>query len=582
MSKIIYACLRDPSNHAEIRTVLAAICDRLCPDDTAGVASYVGGSDGVVTAITNPSDLIRVRGHSVAAGHLVGHQDWERTGTNRPDGAYAIFRSDSSTVEVVSDTLASRTIWYAKTEAMFLASTSQRAIVMLLESFSLNPAAVSWMLATGTLGPGHSWDRRLRCVPGASRVMLDRASWTLSVHTEETRFEPRAASASDHERVIVEALRRSVEAIDIANPGLAITLSGGFDCRTILCMLPTTDGLRAVTWGLRASRLQPTNDAFIAEQVARHFRLRHEYFATDLTDESIDCSFDRFVRNGEGRIDHVSGYADGFALWAKLVRAGVRGIIRGDVAFGRKPVRSPSDVHRSAGMPLWSDLLDCPALESLGLPPQEIPAELQRRANESLETWRDRLQQQYRTPFVLGALTDLKSPYVEVVNPLLAGSVIELVRRLPDDLRTNKALLKRISSSLSPGIPFAEDVAIQPGDDVLNSPRVAQMLRDFVSRELPGSAVPSRFVAYVADGLVAANRPARSSIRRSLRKTVRKWLPLWARRLRGPSAQARAPNPNRLAFRAYLVTRMQRLLADDARELRSTGANDRSGAPPPV
>ena len=88
-------------------------------------------SGGIVAGISNPSDLIAVHGTSVAAGYLVDPGKWEIPGTGRPDGAYALFRSDDAVVEIVSDALASRTVWYAKTDDMFVASTSQRAIVSL-------------------------------------------------------------------------------------------------------------------------------------------------------------------------------------------------------------------------------------------------------------------------------------------------------------------------------------------------------------------------------------------------------------------------------------------------------------------
>jgi len=66
-----------------------------------------------------------------------------------------------------------------------------------------------------------------------------------------------------------------------------------------------------------------------------------------------------------------------------------------------------------------------------------------------LRDWRDRLYQQYRVPFLLAALSDLKLGYVEIVNPLLSDSVIDLIRQLPDSLRTHKVLLRNIGRTWS-------------------------------------------------------------------------------------------------------------------------------------
>jgi hypothetical protein len=537
------------------------------PNNIARVPSRVSGSEGILIGISNPNDLVRVSGNSVAVGHLVDSRDWDRPLAKCPDGAYALFRGDRAVVELVSDTLASRTVWHVMTDDFFAASTSQRALVMLLGSFEFNPKVVSWMLATGTTGPGESWDCRLRCLSGATRILLDRTAWTLQEHADPVIFQPSDASPEAQQERIVDALRRTVKVIDVANPDLAITLSGGVDCRTILSLLPGTQGLRAVTWGLRASLDQPTNDASVARRLATHFGLEHQYFETDLPEEPIERILDRFVANGEGRIDHISGYVDGFALWSKLIGAGVHGIIRGDQAFGRKKVRSPSEVRASAEMPLWSDYVGLPSLERFGLPTQSVPELFGQQDGESFETWRDRLQQQYRIPYVLGALSDLKLPYVEIVNPLLASSVIALIRALPDELRTDKAMLKTIARSLGPNIPFAMDIATQAGDDVLKSPRVVELLRDQLSGAKTEPAVPAAFAAFALDGLTADRAGLRVSIGRRARSAAKAWVPGWARRHRKPKPPSVRPSQNRLAFRADLASRAHRLYRDDARAL---------------
>ena len=567
MSKILYVCLRDSSKAFATSSAVQAACDRLVPDNIARVPSRVSGSEGIVIGISNPNNLVRVSGNSVAVGHLVDPRDWDHPLTKCPDGAYALFRGNGRVVELVSDVLASRTVWHVMTDDFFAASTSQRALVMLLGSFEFNPQVVPWMLATGTTGPGESWDRRLRCISGASRIVLDRQAWSLEERVDTIRFQPSDVSPEDHRERIVDALQRTVSAVDVSDPDLAITLSGGVDCRTILSLLPSTRGLRAVTWGLRASLDQPTNDASIALRLAAHFGLEHQYFETDLPEEPVEQILDRFIANGEGRIDHVSGYVDGFALWTKLVGAGVHGIIRGDQAFGRKKVRSPSEVRASAEMPLWSDHIGLPPLEHFCLPAQSIPDQLLPQTGESLETWRDRLQQQYRIPFVLGALSDLKLPYVEIVNPLLANSVIALIRTLPDELRTDKILLKTVARSIGPNIPFATDIATQPGDDVLKSPRVAELLRDRLSGENAEPAIPAAFAAFALDGLTEDRAGSWAPISRRARNAAKVWLPTWAKRLRNPKPPATRPSQNRLAFRAYLTSRAHCLYSDDARAL---------------
>ena len=518
-----------------------------------------------MTGISNPSDLLATRGTNIAAGYLVEPGTWERPRTGRPDGAYALFRSDDAVVEIVSDTLSSRTVWYVLTDRMFIASTSQRAIVALLGTFEFNSAVVPWMLATGTLGPGLSWDKRIRHVAGATTVTLDRRAWTVVARTEPTQFVAGPASEYEFECRVGDALKHVVGAARVADPRWAIALSGGVDSRVILSLLKGTMGLRAVTWGLRTAVSNPMNDAQIARRLAQHAGLEHQYFETDLSSEPVDRVFDRFVANGEGRVDHISGYMDGFQLWSLMVDGGIRGIIRGEQVFGHRPVRTPLDVRNRVGLTTWSDHVELPPLERFGLPRMSLPEGLEQEAGESLETWRDRLHQQYRAPFIYGALNDLKLPYVELISPLLSNSLVDLIRQIPDALRTNKTLLRRFACALSPEIPFATTRALQPRNDVLKLPSIVELLADSLASHKVLSAIPPEFASYIVGGLTVKTPVGRGiSIGGRLRRTAKAWVPSWATRLRTQTTSIPVLDHNRIAFRAYLVERTTYLLQHDA------------------
>jgi len=573
MAKIIYVCLREPSQEADAARAVAAIAVRLSPDNLPGIPPRILKSNGIVAGLSGSSDVVAVKGCNVAAGYLVDPGHWERPRSGRPDGAYALFRSDDAVVELVADTVASRTVWYVLTDRMFIASTSQRAIVALLGSFQFNPETVPWVLSAGFLGPDQSWDKRIRRARDASSIVLDRRSWTLQEQSEPVRFEPSRIPDRERRRLMVEALRHAVGGADVAGPQWAITLSGGVDCRAILCLLEKTQGLRAVTWGLRASVDDPANDASIARRLARHFGIEHQYFETDLTTESIDLVFDRFVANGEGRIDHISGYADGFSLWRKLHDIGVRGIIRGDQVFGLNHVRTTHNM-RAKYLPLWSDFSELPSLASLGLPPQAVPDWLERKTGESLATWRDRIQQQYRNPCVLAALSDLKLSYVEIINPLASGSLVEFARGIPDRLRSDKTLFRQVARSLSPDIPYASNSALQAPADLLKWPQVVSLLRDSLSSQRMGAYIPPELITYMNGGLVQSTSGPQPVSNRPMRRALKTILPTWAARL-ARSNPPRLPTPghNRLAFRAYLIERTSNLLAADALALRNGSAH---------
>jgi asparagine synthetase B (glutamine-hydrolysing) len=70
------------------------------------------------------------------------NENWHEIGDETPDGAFAIIRSNDQTVQLVTDTLGQRTLWYVLTENFFIASTSQRAILLYLGGFELNEAVI--------------------------------------------------------------------------------------------------------------------------------------------------------------------------------------------------------------------------------------------------------------------------------------------------------------------------------------------------------------------------------------------------------------------------------------------------------
>ncbi len=84
-------------------------------------------------------------------------------------------------VEVLTDAVASRNVWYYFDDDILIAATTQRAIVALLGKFAFNRAAVPWMLTNGSLGPVPSWDLRVKRLGPDSTLTVDRESWHLSV-----------------------------------------------------------------------------------------------------------------------------------------------------------------------------------------------------------------------------------------------------------------------------------------------------------------------------------------------------------------------------------------------------------------
>ena len=136
MSKAVLVCFRDRRIDFHRQKVVKALGFRLLPDNITPNAPHVVADDGTFVGVLNPNSAVSVHGSSVCLGYLIGPKgSWWQPGEKAPDGTFALFRVGPQAIELVTDPAACRTIWYAKTDEVFMASTSQRALVFFLQSF---------------------------------------------------------------------------------------------------------------------------------------------------------------------------------------------------------------------------------------------------------------------------------------------------------------------------------------------------------------------------------------------------------------------------------------------------------------
>lgn len=491
----------------------------------------------------------------------IAHAPW--TAVDQPD---LWIRGDASSYDVAPEQITvradHRTMWWAKTESLFVASTSQRIVACAIGALEVNRATIAWMLSSGTLGPNGAWDRRVQPLAPNGTLILDRKKLHLDVREPPITFAPR--DDRPHEQLLITALEEVFAEVQPDPAKWILPLSGGFDSRALLLLSPKLRALKTITWGTRAARADDRSDAAIAHTFASRLGVANEYFELDLSTEPIERIFDRYLIAGEGRVDHFSGYLDGFRLWRALHERGVEVIVRGDEGFGWVPVASESDVVHSVGMPGLADFAGAPSLNALGLEGvwQRIPPDFMHRAGESLETWRDRLYHRFRIPAILSALDDLKSPYVSVRAPLLDPRLLALVRAQPDALRTGKALFKKIVRARdTSGVPFATRSANADPAELLASPQMTEMLSDVLS----SARARSLFNSAMLIPRPAARLSLRRRATRFAKTQAREMLPVWMRRAVRNRVAGHRLDARALALRAFLATRMLALLEEDAR-----------------
>ncbi len=542
---------------------------RLCPDNIRPNPPLVLDEPGFARVVVNPVEGVRADDQGVLLGVLFEDADWSALGSPPPDGTFAIVRHNADRVELLTDVFASRTIWYLHTDDLFLAATSQRALVTLTGEYAPCPEAVTWMAASGNLGPQHGWDRRFKRVPPATRLCLDRRTWSLTTTTRELRYLPQALPEQEHLARLREAILAACAGLRLDSAKTALTLSGGHDSRSLLVgLVRAGTPVTCLTWGLKASLADARNDAVIAQQLAERFDLRHDYLLLDPGDRPVRDCFERFLRAGEGRIEDFSGYTDGFDAWRHIFTEGISVIVRGDSpgwGFPFEPINdfvARSIVHETT---LVSDYPEGELIHALALAPQRPPDTLFMAEGETLDQYRDRIYNDFELPACMAAFNDVKCAYVEVVNPLFARAVVTAASELPDELRHLRCGFERMVAELVPDVPFATNGADEPLERYLmRAPVEAELLT-----ELSSDDARRVFSAPALDAVIADLERPLSEARRRLRGRVRAIVPdrlvRAVRPIPHPHLDARA-----LSYRMYIASRMAAILREDASALSPT------------
>jgi len=583
MSRAIYICTRQ-GRLADVYRQKAEFLNRqLTPDNIEPNAPVIVERDGLLAAVINPVESVQVKAQSICLGNMIAPgSDWWRPGSAKPDGTYAIFRSSAEQLEILTDVLASRTVWYIHTGEIFIAATSQRAIIYLLEDFEPNEDAVAWMLANGTLGPGNSWDRRIRALEADSALVLDRRSWKVEIAKRPVAFRPQKATSRWFKRQLLEAIEEVFANLDLDYSKWVLPLSGGIDSRAILLMLREVEGLEHVTWGLGSSRADRRSDAYIAGQLAAHFDLDHRFLETDARDVSFERFFDHFLVAGEGRSANIAGYMDDFRIWKLFFEEGKSGVIRGDNPFSYSRIIRSVDVRKKMGAMRLSEYKNLRKYEMLSLKTQVMGSMFSRQPGESVAAFRDRLYQQYEIPTSLAALNEIKCSFVEVINPLLSRKIVDLVRILPARLRTEKRLFKEIFGEMSPPIPLAEKIAIENQAQLLRQHRIAQsMLAEFKGTTAT-QLLSGELLQYLKHQIkINGDPPARQEKENAVKARIKRKIPLKLRKTikNNPFRSSPAPLMDNylLAFRAFIVCKTAQLFDHDVKRARAFSRKNSRG-----
>ena len=344
MSHFILVCEREGRPAVEgLGDHLEACARLLWPPGTQPQATKLIREGTLSLAVAVPADGLPLHGTSLCLGRFLDSPgDWWRPGTTPPDGTYALCRCSPATVELVTDIAASRAVWYYHDEDLFLAASSQRPLVALLGDFDLDREAVTWMVASRSLGPRPSYDRRLLRAPLDGVVRLDRHSWSVGVTSRWSPYKADDLPDDEHAERLHDALVETCSYLAPEAERWPLLLSGGYDSRSLLVgMREAGVTPRCVTWGFEAALRDADSDASVAATLARSVAAPHQFFALDGEHDLAVASVEEFIVRSEGQVTDFTMYVDGFATWRTLADQGCVGVIRGE----QLPLGVPGRIH---------------------------------------------------------------------------------------------------------------------------------------------------------------------------------------------------------------------------------------------
>lgn len=433
-----------------------------------------------------------------------------------------------------------RTIWVYRDSSLAIATTSLRLGAFFLRGFELDDDAPTQFLVTGSLGPELSWERRLRQLAPTERLKVDWRHGDLSPRPPESApaLQPSSIKVTDGTARTELGLRitAALQTKLADTSGWVLPLSGGYDSRGILMMLP--ERLPTITWGSPSSLKDPRSDSSIAAKLADKAGVSNRFIEVTQVDLPPQEVVSAFVRASEGRVDCIDAYADGLKSWKSLALDGITGVIRGDQAFGAFQRGTEIGLRRSMDALTSSDLIQTGLVTQISN--KDRLWQLPRADGTSLATWRDDLYREFRTPAFLAPLNQVKASFVDIICPLLDPSVVTFAASLNDDQRTDKRIFTELVKSISPNVPFALRAAVPFGSFVRRADLQAELRQRLKERP------PAMFDPALVASLVAAptrdqprNGPGTSAMtlaRRAIRSAAPEQLVrrIARRRLEGP------------------------------------------------
>jgi len=563
MSKLLYVAYKKSNKDVIMKDkeFFNIVESRIIPDNITPNNIKIFETENSLCGIFNPVSTIPIIGSSICLGYSpdMSWSEFNKRGDSI-EGSFTIIRNSESRLQIVSDMVASRTMWWYMNDDVFLASTSQRAIVMYLGEFSFNDNVIPWMLSTGTIGPKFSYDKNLNILSPNTIITLNKKEWILNIDSKEIKLENKYKTIKEAKKKLHESLEKTFEKFYLDTNKFVLPLSGGYDSRGILLFLKNKIGLKTVTWGAKKSRGIEENDAFIAKQLANKYNVDNIFFESFNAVISINIVLNRYLICSEGRIDNIGGYLDGMEMWKSFFEKGYETIIRGEEFLGLCNVKNIYEARINEGLSFLSDYYNIDKKIISKLPEQS----LNYKETKNAYLFKGILAINNEHPIIFGALNDIKLAYTEVFCPLLSSGIINTIKDMYDEkLVGDKKLFKQIVDDLCPDIPTAKQGANKPLDKIFITQNIREEFFKTFEFAIINKTINEDLVIYARNKI----NPKRNNAKRktSPKDLLKKILPRFIIEIIKLSVNKREMDWNIFAFRLYIIIKMKILFEEDSK-----------------
>jgi asparagine synthetase B (glutamine-hydrolysing) len=445
------------------------------------------------------------------------------------------------TTTIFVDRRASQPLFYVETNELLAFAPEVKALLALPGiKKDLNWTGIATFLVSGFLLSGDTLFSGIVRQPGGSFLTLRDGN----VHSARYwRFHPNedstAKSESEFKEELGENIDRSVARGMQDSGKTMIFLSGGADSRAILgsaLRYVNGDGsqLHTITWGSNPDKANA--DIAVARRIAARFSLNHQVVETGLQNSDYGAIFRRANYLLDGMAQNAAYHPDKLKIMESLYDQGFHHVLRGDELFGFGPaVYSNQEamiflefqrfgnfalgrtVAAPDAYPLLCDAsataIDKIAAAGRGVMPNPF---------------KECIFFEHRFQSRVNGSAYYKQIYLNHECPLLSENVIDVIERIPANLKINKSIIYKVISerySMFNGISYADYPNFEDWRTLLalNTP-----VRKFVIEELEDTAsgfwdiINKDALANLLAG-IAPRRPA-SRLYQSVGKTLRKKL----------------------------------------------------------